>query len=61
MTNFYLGFHDETPAPNFSEHSGKTIEMIKFRPKTEEELKQTPAPDKVVADKPADPKKRAND
>ena len=37
--------------------------MIKFRPKTEEELKQpsAPAADKAVNAKPADPKKRAND
>jgi hypothetical protein len=37
--------------------------MIKFRPKTEAELKQedVPAPDKPVTVKPADPKKRASD
>ncbi len=37
--------------------------MIKFRPKTEEELKQpsAPAADKAVTTKPADPKKRVND
>jgi len=37
--------------------------MIKFRPKTDEELKQppAPAPGKTVAAKPADLKKRADD
>ncbi len=51
------------PALHRPEHNRKTIEMIKFRPKTEEELKlpSAPAADKAVADKPADSKKRPKD